>query len=48
MQLTAKDLGETGKDEIYGYGLIDAQSAVLCEEGESEVVITSAFIRRRM
>lgn len=25
---TAKDLGATGKDDIYGYGLVDAQKAV--------------------
>ena len=29
LQNTAKDLGTTGRDDIYGYGLVDAQNAVL-------------------
>jgi len=36
LQLTAKDLGEVGKDEIYGYGLIDAQSAVFYNSSEPD------------
>ncbi len=29
LQNSAKDLGSPGKDDIYGYGLVDAQAAVL-------------------
>lgn len=29
LQRTAKDLGNSGKDHTYGYGLVDAQAAVL-------------------
>ncbi len=29
LQATAKDLGATGKDNLFGYGLVDAENAVL-------------------
>jgi len=29
LQITAEDLGDSGKDVIYGYGLVDAENAVL-------------------
>lgn len=29
LRLTAQDLGDSGKDDMYGYGLVDAQAAVL-------------------
>ncbi len=37
LQMTARDLGVSGRDNIYGYGLVDAQMAVL---GVSDIELT--------
>lgn len=39
----AKDLGEQGRDNIYGYGLVDARMAVLGVPGVADIELT--FIR---
>jgi subtilisin len=39
LQQTAKDLGSPGKDDTYGFGLVDAQAAVLGTAGQPKPII---------
>lgn len=41
---TAEDLGEPGKDEEYGYGLVNAQAAVLAASEPHETIHTQATV----
>lgn len=40
---TAKDLGEEGKDNTFGYGLVDAHSALLEKKNNKAVVFTGTI-----
>lgn len=40
---TAKDLGEEGKDNTFGYGLVDAHSALLEKKNNQAVVFTGTI-----
>ena len=40
LQNTSKDLGDPGRDIIYGYGLVDAASAVASEPEETVITLT--------
>jgi len=41
MTLTAEDLGVSGRDTLYGYGLVDAEAAALPQPDTHDVAITA-------
>ena len=47
LQLTATDLGDPGKDDIYGYGLVNALGASLDIPANLTVTKTRGTLRRR-